>query len=240
MSETKRITFRDVLAWMHCPKAALSGYQPAWPLGDRNLGAKIAGNALGGSFGALRQVVSQGQEAQKWLLRTEFAMLRGEQTHNPAPPKAKGDSYWSQFGTKQRGYHYVDLIDGEAVVQFTIPYLHRPHGVFEAVYVDTQPNPLDMDAWADFTTLVSFHRELFRSMTGEPMYARYIAPAHQTERRVTVPHTELQGLLNMVALAPLTETIRPGAHCESTVKSGQKVRYRCPLREKGKCNPFHS
>ena len=242
MDASDRITFEDVLAWMHCPKAAGSGYRPEWPLGDRDVGAQVLPQFVRGEKEtALRKIVSGYEEAMEWLVTTKFAVLRDSQAHPTVPPRPDGSSHWTQLDTKHKGYCSIELITGEAKVAFVLPYLHRPHSVYEVVYVDTRPTPMSTSQWSDFTVLASYHRALFREMTGEPLYARYLAPAHQTEHELQIPHTDIKGLLNMAELGPLTDTIRPGAHCESTTETGDgNVRYACPLRESGACNPFQS
>jgi hypothetical protein len=232
------IEFSDVLAWLHCPKASVHGYTPAFDAEAFWTSGKILRTFPSGDMTELERIVPDKQRAVRWLSHTELQMLRQNQTGRIEPPLAEEEGEWTELKNRYVGRYVTNVLGQEVALYINLPYLHAPQSTHEAVYIDPSSEPRTIEEKSSLNMLAAYQKEVFRAMTGETLYARYIAPAMEIERKLRQPAINLEGLIHLMAAAPVADPIRPGRHCEETVREGNSFRYRCPLREAGKCNPF--
>lgn len=231
------IEFSDVLAWLHCPKASVHGYEPSFDDETFRKSAKLLRSFPSGSGQLLKRIVPDRQRATEWLMQTEMQMLRQNQTDRVTPPPAENGE-WTELKNRWVGRYETEVLGQTAALYLNLPYFHRPHDTCEAVYVEPKREPRSIKEKSDLNMMAAYQKEVFRAMTGQTLRGRYVAPAMEIERKLRQPELNLKGLLHMIAMAPAADPIRPGKHCEETIREGSSYRWRCPLREAGQCNPF--
>jgi hypothetical protein len=229
------VQFSDVLAWLHCPKASVHGYEPAFDFEAFHKSASIL-RSFPHNDDALRRIVPDRRRAVEWLMQTELQMLRQSQPEISPPPAQDGE--WTELKSRHVGCYRANVLGQKASIYVNLPYLHAPHSTYEAVYVDPKREPRSTKEKADLGMMAAYDKEVFRAMTGKTLRARYIAPAMEIERKLRQPEVNFEGLLHLIAMAPAADPIRPGTHCEEKIREGGSFRWRCPLREAGQCNPF--
>lgn len=245
----RTITFQDVLAWHRCPLAAAHGYVPEMPYGDLDVGKNILG--LWPNSDALASIVPNRTEGVKWLQATRFGIGALTAASVAPPPAIRPGDYWlASKGKSWKGTSSFDGIIGESLyAEYDIQYLHKVGGVYEAVICDTHPLPPDIPRRAALVLYASYITSGFQRITGEPCYARLVAPGYQNEEALILPNQSQEVLMAAMDVTRGLNTIRPGNHCMET--RARTIRnsnnsyttehsWSCPLRATNRCVPFNT
>lgn len=224
------LRFPDVLAWLHCPKAAANGYRPAVPTGHPD-DVRDTLRGWPSNRNALARYCPSVSAAHQFLQRTTLQVVRTSGLS--APPSA------SREGCKLIGDNVglIGVIKTDDVeIRFEIPMLIRTSGVWEILILDASEEVPDQSRQDDLHTYAGWLQSCFQHVTGTWAGVRLIAPAYEREEIIEVPSQEILSISKLLSIIRPFTFIRVGPHCHRTTDTSPP-KWQCPVRQAGDCRP---
>ena len=227
-----RITAEDIVSFRHCSKGASQGYRTILPSFSQE--EVLVLREFPGSVNA-REIVKQNvtdlSSTQDWYMSTDFYIYQTLRADLPARVRS-GQKRIGPLGTRLQCEYEIGSEKLQLVA--TIPYLHKLHNGYEAVYLSLQSIRPTIKEWSDVVMRASWNQALFRYLYGEILYSRYLGMPGHIERRIQTQDTDLDYVIENHLSNTWSPVLTPGRHCEDKMKG----EFLCPLRRKKQCNPI--